>query len=1639
MAERSIILPFRGDQFLGLTNKYTLCEYDLSQYDGSGTLKDMKNGENFCAHSNDCSQTSAWLYVASSHNGFAPAPDGAKTASILNEGATNAEHNFQPKNVSLPTAGQYTFSVYLKAGGRSWAYIALWKAEATIPIAWFDLANGAKGTETACKASIYPLANGWFRCSIACTISNTGGWSPIIDACLANNGNVYQGANLDAIQIWGAQIERTDLYDRCAGTLIQTGANVAIFQDLTHNNNPSFELSPFMSANGRPLKSVRFNSNQQYFSKGHSALFDFAMNDFSIMVVGKKDNASANYDILAHSVSGASGWYTGWRSDNSILLYFPDASPVGAYSQGDAAKPNEWVVFHAVKRNGIAQVIVNGIPGVPVDAVGKGVAGSASFFMGRSSGNSPMPGNLLYARIDAGRLIGDDEIRAEQDKAFGRYGIRPNGKNVSYSFGRNLAAYQDNPDGTMTLVPTNVLRQASSGKWRNMFQRSQEFGNTAWTSQSGGCTVTENSFTAPDGSATADAIHEGTNNGEHYIAQTIPPVRAGRTYTFSCYAKASNRGWFEIYFYKDAVQSSGGYFNVSSGAVGTAYGNAKLSISAAPGTGWWRCTVTFTSLANTEGSLGILEVASADNTHVFQGVNQDSVIIWGAQFEEGTLTDYQPTKAGRARSAFLATPTATKNLIRCSTQFEKTTSNSSPGLWWPRGNDTITKNAATAPDGTQTMYGFIACTNDDAHLWQQVDRATSAFQGTFSVYAKAGAKNYAIVSSSSIAGGAAVFDLVNGTVTLQESGLTSAGCISVGGGIYRCWISYAQPSGGSTGCRFGSANGPTSYAYAGDGVSVENYFWGPQFEVGYVPTTYVPTDQNRYQLGDSAVDSGGLLVEDARTNLFTYSQDFSNSAWTKVNGWVAAESEIAPDITQTMDGLGPDATAGTHGVSQTLTPTAVPHVFSVFAKTRNYKPWVKLQNAGTANAYAYFNLLTGEVGAVGAGVTSYGAIPCANGVWRCWIMHTPTATASTFYIVCANGNNDDAWTGENYYVEQWYWGAQLEVGSHLTSYIPTAGASVQRPKDVLYMLPYRLNKMLQNQVSSNPMFSCGFEQEASGNIYSSGNQIKWSQNFENALWSKTRLSVSANVPRPLAPDGSASADILHEDGTASDTHYIGQANISLTLGGSYTASVYMKQLGKANREWGRIGIYDATNSAHPVNANFNLASGYVGTVGGSATVKSAKMENAGDGWWRCSITWTQPTANSTNALFQYYLVNGDNIVTFTGLDQDTLCVWGAQLELNVATNRTGPSHHVVTGGSIISQYPMAKNGYVKSRYTENEGFFHEFDGAIDYWTIANGSGGSNFNFAGSFSLVGAFTPLSVAAGDRIIAGKYNASGGWELYQSTDGLIFYANNGTSYTAITVATCLVVGQPVRFQVTYEYVGGAANNKMRLRVNGFTEASSDIAVLIGSNTAAVGIGALGDGSYKIIGRIHEFTAYNGYLANQTEHDNGYAAWKVEGILPTIISNTTAKKKLRVTFEAKCLYENFSEQGALNRVLCDIAGYGQNASSSKNRLVALFHDTGYFTVRFCDNAGNLHYGYTAVDAIKVSSWRTFSALIDLADLANMAVTVDGSASGFTYSGNSGTATLDLRENLIVAGAFSGYGDGPDAFIRNIALSAEE
>ena len=205
----------------------------------------------------------------------------------------------------------------------------------------------------------------------------------------------------------------------------------------------------------------------------------------------------------------------------------------------------------------------------------------------------------------------------------------------------------------------------------------------------------------------------------------------------------------------------------------------------------------------------------------------------------------------------------------------------------------------------------------------------------------------------------------------------------------------------------------------------------------------------------------GLLIEEARTNLLTYSEQFDNAAWGKTRSSITANAATAPDGTTTADKLVEDTTASSTHVLNRASATTVSantaHTKTIFAKAagRTQFYYVLTNGAYTSSVKYLFDLaavtvsgspaVTGTASAYSASIT-----PLGDGWFRCSVTCVVDAASTTI-----NSNIELAASGSVIYTGDgtsglYIWGAQLEAG-FATSYIPTTSAQVTRAADVATM------------------------------------------------------------------------------------------------------------------------------------------------------------------------------------------------------------------------------------------------------------------------------------------------------------------------------------------------------------------------------------------------------------------------------------------------------------------------------------------------------------------------------------------------------------------------------------------------------------
>ena len=196
---------------------------------------------------------------------------------------------------------------------------------------------------------------------------------------------------------------------------------------------------------------------------------------------------------------------------------------------------------------------------------------------------------------------------------------------------------------------------------------------------------------------------------------------------------------------------------------------------------------------------------------------------------------------------------------------------------------------------------------------------------------------------------------------------------------------------------------------------------------------------------------GSWLFEPQSTNLFDYSEDFSDSFWTKVSATITSNSIISPDGTQDASTL--VSTVGTNNQFIKASFAVISgndYTISTFAKKKDFD-YIQIRFEGRGAPFnaggVWFNINNGTLGTQDTGytgtITDYG-----NGWYRCTATATATssATATTrIQLASSDGSNNVVGNGTD---GTYIWGAQAEALSYPTSYIPTSGTSVTRNQDV---------------------------------------------------------------------------------------------------------------------------------------------------------------------------------------------------------------------------------------------------------------------------------------------------------------------------------------------------------------------------------------------------------------------------------------------------------------------------------------------------------------------------------------------------------------------------------------------------------------
>jgi hypothetical protein len=382
------------------------------------------------------------------------------------------------------------------------------------------------------------------------------------------------------------------------------------------------------------------------------------------------------------------------------------------------------------------------------------------------------------------------------------------------------------------------------------------------------------------------------------------------------------------------------------------------------------------------------------------------------------------------------------------------------------------------------------------------------------------------------------------------------------------------------------------------------------------------------------VNSAGL-IELVPYNLFTYSEQFDNAAWDKSSGTITANSTTAPNGTTTADTFTGNGALSNHDFFQGFTGGANTTASIYVKKNTAQFVYISLnyQSSGVNWATGVYDLdnLTTATFQSGGVTNQVATITNVGNGWRRITLSVATENTTLF---CMYGLSDSMSPTlgsrgrlENSSSQSFYiWGAQLVTGTSAKEYFPTTD---------------RLN-VPRIDYTNGSCPSILVEPQRS-------NVLLRSQEFDNVAWLTFRSSVSSNAT--ISPDGTTNAEKLIQQSGANDAGGIYQL-LTISNATVYTYSFFAKADGF------NFCFLRLSNSPSDFYAWFNLSTGAVGSTSGGTT--SSSIVSYGNGWYRCSMTFTSV---GITAIPHIYIANSNGSDQTPGADGvKGIFAYGAQIE-----------------------------------------------------------------------------------------------------------------------------------------------------------------------------------------------------------------------------------------------------------------------------------------------------------------------------------------------------------------------------------------
>lgn len=395
------------------------------------------------------------------------------------------------------------------------------------------------------------------------------------------------------------------------------------------------------------------------------------------------------------------------------------------------------------------------------------------------------------------------------------------------------------------------------------------------------------------------------------------------------------------------------------------------------------------------------------------------------------------------------------------------------------------------------------------------------------------------------------------------------------------------------------------------------------------------------------------FIENTPYNLLSYSEKYDVVNWDKTQSTIITGATISPDNKNNASKIVSNLYTGRISLGQTKNnlQTGYTYTASVYLKAAEWShatvfiDQVGVQEGAYYGSWANLNLT--------AGTSSHPSIvtlsPYIDGWYKAVIKCTITENRFALKICPKNsqvvGVNNIIGDGvSGIYV----CGAQLIEGDEPKQYLPTINR--QDVPRITYPTTGGTPSILIEPQRTNLI-------------------VKSEELNDNTTWFTTNATILSNII--TAPNGILNADKLMEDAGVGGVHRFYNQIISTSTGNTYTFTIYAKA---GERSVFYIDMR-STNAVGKYMYSYNLTTKAITKIGSDDAV-STKIEDVGNGWYRCSIT---SVVNDPNAYVVIYMTNGSTNV-YVGESGYGMYFWGLQYEQG-----TNPTSYIPTTNATVTR------------------------------------------------------------------------------------------------------------------------------------------------------------------------------------------------------------------------------------------------------------------------------------------------------------------------------------------------------------------